>query len=339
MSSVEVKKILRKKLLELPHAKQSGKSVIEFCPFCLKDTDHGHLYITIDENSDMPILYHCFRCEMAGVLNGEVLRSLGIRDLKLSSNLLTYNKRSANYNRSKRLISNQIHMKIPESKETYMWKKEYIERRLGIQFSFEELEELKCVFSLGDLLNNNKVERVQCNKETALTLNKDYVGFLTCKNEFVIFRDCTNSHDKRYFKYPIFNDLDNTKKFYTIPNEIDIMAEDNIDIVLAEGVFDILGIYYHVFNKKKDNMIYAAICGCGYETVIKYFVQLGLVGSNICLHIFSDTDKNRRFYEKMFEKSKLKDWIGDVTLYYNSTPGEKDFGVHKDKITLVMKKI
>lgn len=339
MSSIEVKKMLRKKLLELPHAKPSGKSIIEFCPFCLKDTDHGHFYITIDENSDMPILYHCFRCEMAGILNGEVLRSLGIRDLKLSSSLLTYNKRSASYNKSKGVKSNEIHMKIPESKELYEWKKSYIENRLGIQLSFKEMEELKTVFSLGDLLNTNKVNRINCKKETALTLHKDYVGFLTCKNEFVIFRDCTNRNEKRYFKYPIFNDLDNTKKFYTIPNEIDIMTEDNINIVLAEGVFDILGIYHHVFNKKKKNMIYTAVCGCGYELVIKYFIQLGLVGDNICLHIFSDTDKSRYFYEKMFSKSKLKEWLGSVTLYYNSAPGEKDFGVSKDKITLVMKKI
>lgn len=340
MNDIELKRELRKKLLTLPHAKPAGKSIILFCPFCLRDTDHGHFYVTVDESSDFPILFHCFRCEMSGYLNGEVMRMLGANNLQLSSRLLNYNKHSNYTRKSSNGKKNEIALGIPLGKpERDEWKRKYICNRLGVDISYEELKELKAVFSLADLLKLNNIERLTVKPDVARCLDSDYLGFVSVKNEFSIFRDCTNKNKLRYNKYSIFQNIDNTTKFYTIPNEIDVLTTDEIHIILAEGVFDILGLFFNVFERRKKNMVYAAICGCGYTIVINYFIKLGFIGSNIHYHIFSDSDKKIQFYRKTIEDSHVKQWVKDIYIHYNVYNGEKDYGVRKDKIKLLNKKI
>ena len=109
------------------------------------------------------------------------------------------------------------------------------------------------------------------------------------------------------------------------------LTDENIHINIAEGSFDILGVYFHVKNMNRENNIYIAVNDSGYMSVLKYFLGLGLVGKNIIINIFSDKDKEPWFYKKLI--SELKSFVGKINLYYNEL--SKDFGVPKNQIKTI----
>ncbi len=334
-----MKILLREKLLEIPYTKLSSPTqIITRCIFCgdsQKNPHHGHLYIKLNLNNVEPILFHCFKCEIGGILTPSILRSFKINDLQLNSSLISYNKKSIRNNKHLGVYNNDLNLKVPTPKynKKTLLKKEYIEKRLGIKIPIEELVDLKMIFNLGDFLEYNEIEKITVSKQKALLIHNDYIGFLTAKNEFINFRDITESHD-RYIKYNIYNNLDNTRKFYTIPNNIDLLTPNKITINIAEGVFDILGIYYHLYEKECNNIIYVGVCGSGFISVIKYFIKMGIFG-NIDINIYSDRDHNPLFYKKL--KEELKDWVSTINLFYNEK--EKDYGFPKDRLEIIRRKI
>lgn len=309
------------------------------CPFCgdsMKDLNHSHFSVKLNLKSDEPILFHCLRCDIGGILTPSILREFNVNNLQLNSGLLIYNKKAVNSIRKKLgIINNNLDFIVPTPRITdnTIMKKEYIENRLGLSFSIDELVKLKVVFSLGEFLKINDIISLTCNKEKAQMLHDDYVGFLTSKNEFINFRDVTGKN-KRYNVYNIYKNLDNTRKFYTIPNEIDLLTTDTIEINIAEGVFDILGIFYHIKEGITKNNLYTAVCGAGYISVLKYWIQTG-VFDNVIINIYSDSDRYPSFYKNI--KHDLDDWIYDVKLYYNTLG--KDYGVKKHQIEIKRKKI
>jgi hypothetical protein len=228
---------------------------------------------------------------------------------------------------------NNIELKIPRYKippDDVIRKKKYIENRLGINISIEDLYDLKTVFNVKDMIRLNNIKSNAVMGKIDL-INSDYVGFMSCRNEFLVCRNTVANSNKRYEKYPIFYSLDNTRQFYSIPNTIDLLTPDTIEINLAEGVFDILGIYYHIKKADKVNKIYAAICGSGFKNVIRYFINLGIFGDNVVLNIYSDSDKSIDYYSSI--KKTLSVWFGKTNVFYNRL--SHDYGVSKDKIELM----
>ena len=62
------------------------------CPFC-GDSIHlksAHFYINLPDSSEVPVMYHCKKCNTSGVLNRNVLRELGVEviDQDLLSDLI-----------------------------------------------------------------------------------------------------------------------------------------------------------------------------------------------------------------------------------------------------------
>ena len=341
MNDYELKQAIEYKLLQLPHAHRINHNQLALrCMFCgdsKKDPRKTRFYVQTNLNNDKPILFNCFNCGENGILTPSVLRTFDINDLQLNSNLITYNKNiHKNFNKIFNITDNKFNYRVPIGRydTSDEIKKQYIEDRLGVSFTFEELQKLKVVFSLEQLLSTNNIETVTTSKKRANLLNDDYVGFLSVRNEFVIFRDITNKNQLRYDKYSVVPTIDNTRKFYTIPNKIDILTNEPIDINLAEGTFDILGVYYHVKNKKIKNQVYAAVCGSAYTSVIKYFISLGLIGDNINVNIFSDADKDYFWYSKMVKE--LSPFVNSINIYLNTK--SKDFGVHKENIDLIKMK-
>lgn len=340
MDKRELKLKLRNELLRVQSAKVTGPDQITMrCQICgdsIKDLSHGHFNIKINLNADEPVLFHCFRCDNGGVFTPSMLRSFKINDLSLNSGLISYNKQTMSLvNKSLGIVNNDFAFDIPIPKDDAKTalKKAYIEGRLGCKFTIEELIDLKVVFNLGEFLKLNGIEKLTVHKDKAIRLHNDYVGFLTAKNEFINFRDITGNN-KRYDKYNVFNSLDNTRKFYNLPNEIDLLSTNDLVINIAEGVFDILGLYYHVYEQEKRNMIYTAVCGAGYISVLKYFIQMGVFG-NVIINIYSDSDRLPWFYKTI--KEELGIWVSQINLYYNQLG--KDYGVEKDKIKIIKKRI
>lgn len=342
MATEEFKIDLWEALMDIrPKHKVNDSLVSIRCPFCgdsRKHEDSTHFYVKVNMKEDTPVLFMCHLCDTSGILTPSVLRSLEINDLSLNSGLLIYNKTAMkNMKHQIGVTNNEFNFEVPvadANDERNIFKKEYYEKRLGIKTTFEELAELKTIFKLGQFLHHNEIEKITVSKEKGQALHDDYMGFLTAKNEFINFRKVYESKFKRYEKYSIFQNLDNTRKFYTIPNQVDLLSTKKITINIAEGVFDIHGIYYHLYEKEKKNMIYAAVCGAGYISVIKYFIKMG-VFDNVDLNIYSDDDRHPSYYKPVVRE--LSPWVDNINLFYNEK--SKDYGVTKQEIKIVKKRI
>lgn len=302
------------------------------CPFCgdsVKDPSHHHFNIKINPDDNEPIVFRCLRCNVSGLLTADTLAMIGTVSSEYSSALKKYNRASS---KKSGIIINKkkVDLKFPEliMNDNMLKKHAYIEKRLGIKLDPNDLYKKKIVYDFLGLMKYNKIEKINCSMEKAISLQNDHVGFISAKNDFINFRDITGKN-KRYYIYKVLNNFDTTGKFYIMPNIIDPFSNDLKTINIAEGVFDILGLYYHIFEQYEDNMLYVAINGAGYLNVIKYIMNQGLV-CDVNVNIFSDSDRPPHYYNKMIEK--LTPFVNDIRIYYNML--EKDYGVPKKDIKL-----
>lgn len=349
MDSTELKTIIRDKLInELDVSHPVGPyMVVTRCPFCgdsKKDRKKGHFYVKLDtRNEDEPILYICHRCNESGILNPSVMRTLELNDLEVNGALISYNNKALkNSNKRLGITDNFYNFKVPmpnlENPLSYK-KRDYINNRLGLNLSFEELVNLKTVFSLGQFLRVNEIERYTLKQERMTLLHTNYVGFLSTRNEFINFRNLYKDKNLRYDKYSILGGIDQSRKFYTIPNKIDLLTTKTINLNLAEGTFDIFGVYHHIMDREKENMIYASVNGSSYLSVIKYFIGMGVIG-NVNINIFSDSGLDHNFYR--YNLKSIAPWVNDVNVFHNThydENGKADYGVPANKIKLVKRKL
>lgn len=337
-SHEEFKMELRDSLMQIrPRRVVNDTQIAIRCPICgdsRKDKRKTRFYIYLEDD---PVMYYCFNCNESGVLSTSILRSIEINDLDVLSALQSYNKRSTRNNTNYKFKSEKIDVVVPfpdTELESNIKKKEYIESRLGIPFTFEELVRLKTVFRLGDFLLENKINELTVKGDKALNIHENYVGFLTTNNETINARKVFKSNYERYEKYSLFKNRVNTLKFYNIPTVVDTLDTGRITIDIAEGVFDIWSIYYNIHNGGLDNHIYTAVCGSGYKTVIEYFIKEGIIG-DVDINIYADNDQYLNDYKDL--KKEYGIWFNSFNLYSNGIGN--DFGVPRDKIDLVKNKL
>ena len=118
---------------------------------------------------------------------------------------------------------------------------------------------------------------------------------------------------------------------------IDIM-QPVVNLVITEGIFDIIGVYTHFYKNTQyeKNTIFAAACGKSYNAVILNYIRLGFLNLNIS--IYSDGDVDVNFYRELKDSNPyLKG--SNITIFYNdlydpSTGYGKDYGVKKEDIKL-----
>lgn len=311
------------------------------CPFC-GDTDHnfntGHLYLRINPNDNLPIVYNCFRCPAQGVLKYEDLELLGLFDNKYKEKIFLLNR-----------TSDKVSRDYSESKDVYfeyelprrydLEKISYVENRLGIYFSEEDFQNMKIITSLREFLVINKIDTITCKKSMANYVEKNYVGFLSNNNSYILFRDITDKSKIRWYKYPITRESQGQKIFYSMKSQVDIYTNDDIVINMSEGVFDCLGVNYHIYNNQSSNILNIAVCGKFYNKVIKHLFSLGLVGDNVTINIYADNDGKEdtsiEYYSRILKKYSYL--VKELNVYHNLK--DKDYGVKKDKIILNKNKI
>ena len=307
------------------------------CPFCgdsVKNANSAHLSIRINPDDDHPLVFRCLRCNSTGIFNGTTLTMIGIYSNSNSVNIERYNRLSCKKH-GLTFIKKGLNIKFPELRvnDSVIQKHKYIENRLGTKLDIEELHNKKIVYDFLGLMKYNHIEKLYGDQEHLKALQIDHVGFLSARNDFINFRDMTGTH-QRYYIYKIRRDLDTTGKFYIIPNKIDPFNSDIKTINIAEGVFDILGIYYNLMNKYDYNTVYAAINGSGYLNVIKYILEQGLI-CDVNINIFSDADRAPDYYKNMI--SSLSPFVNDIRLFYNDIG--KDYGVPSNEVRLKEVKI
>lgn len=312
------------------------------CPFC-GDSDKewtGHLYIRINPEDDFNPVFHCFKCEESGYINADNLSTFDIDDINLKSNLSILNKtskRADNKNIIAESRNRYFDYKLPDVQRGK--KTEYIENRLGIKFNDEDFKRMKMVTSLREFLIKNEVKKLTCPQEMAFKLEDHYVGFLSFGNSHILFRDITNREKIKWIKYPITEASKENRLFYSMAASIDVLSTESLTINLAEGVLDTLSACYNL-GFDDSNTMHISVSGKYYDRLLLHLIDLGLVGSNITVNIFSDNDymyneKNNNpttigYYRKLLKN--YKHLYGQVNVYFNLAG--KDIGVPKDKISL-----
>lgn len=336
-------------LLQLPYARYAGgeREIAFRCPYCgdsRKHADSTHFYVKVDGlHDDIPPLFNCKLCNISGILDSESLREIGVFDLKFITSTSRFVKYALSKSKNRRYVSDKkqqfIIPPIKELDEFSARKLNYLNERLGIDLSINDLNRFKILLNLYDGLDFNKVKKLTSSKKVTDILDEDFVGFISMNNEFANLRNMKykeNELDKRYYNYNIFGIFDNTKKMYTIPTKTDVMSVEPIELNISEGAFDILGVYFNVNNQYNENSIYCAACGSGYLNTIRYFIKKGVINVNV--NIYSDSDKDIDFYKGI--KRSLDQLIDNkITVYYNTNKNQKDFGVRSDQITLSRTKI
>lgn len=335
-------------LLYMPrgHMIPSGKEFSCACPFCgdsKSDRYATSFYINMDQSSDTFLNYHCFRasCGAKGIVDDEFFDLIGFRNRDCINQISLYFK-SKNIkiggkykSKNSKTIANVINSNNKVSDK----KLHYINSRLGLNLTFEDIYDLKINLSLIELLNVNGIDIPDSKYQYYDSLSNYGISFISAYNDYVIIRDISKSNKlrKRYTNINIFNNYDNVTKAYCIPTSIDLLDPSPTVINIAEGAFDIISVYYNFPRKKYKNQIYLAACGSNIINVIySYIIQYGLI--NCKINIFSDTDVK---IEKYGQLEKLKPYLKsfDISIYYNNYPGEKDFGVPKSNIRAIKAKL
>lgn len=329
---------LARQLLSIPLAHwSSGDKEITFrCPFCgdsKKDKTKTRFNVFMAFTEDKPPVYQCFNnnCGAKGVLTVELLKDLQINNFSLM------NMHNIHMSSMKKSVRKRVFMEgmkvdltipMPIMNEITAHKIAYFNERMGLELTGKDLLKYKIVINLYDFLQRNRIEVRTRKKYITDALDKGYFGFLSADNNYLIMRNTTNKIDnilKRYINYNVLGNEDNARKFYIMPNSVDIMRD--IDIYITEGIMDIIGVYNHIMNRDDKDKIYVAACGASMESIIRHLLRLGFIHVN--LHIFSDDDVKADEYRKLKKKLKGK-FSGDMTVYYNKI--KKDFGVRKEEI-------
>lgn len=315
------------------HVVSGGREINCRCMYC--DDQHTHMYIKIPQNPNEPSLYNCFRCPARGVVTPNTLNEWNCYNDEMAVSLINHNKNIKYVPTSGERDVRNINWSYISNIDSIMPKLLYINQRVGINFSMNDLIQQKVVFNLKDLLVSNNITEYTRSPEDIEILNQYFVGFLSLDNSFINFRRIVpegvvpQKLDKRYINYNIFSKYDNTERFFTEPTMIDCNSPERIKLHVAEGPIDCLSIYNNLRDREKG--IYTAIAGNNYQGIVRHFVlSLGL--HNLEVHIYPDNDKSGDD-RKMRSIVELCDPLGiPVFIHRNTKEGEKDFGVPIERI-------
>lgn len=327
-------------LQSIPGAKPAGdgSEINCRCMDCSDSTNprSAHMYISIPNNQKEPSKYYCHKCGSHGYVDHMKLLSWGLFDKEIGNELYRYNRsimhirrNNKYFNQSTYLISNRNVTQDEKTEE----KRRYISNRLGIDFSFSDLRELKICLNLLDLLNENKhqIERWTRDRNIINDLDREFIGFLSIDNAYLSMRrTCREgmvykSIDERYINYKIFDKFSTEQRFYTIPTVIDLNKAKRVNLHVAEGPFDILSIYLNL--RQREEGIYTSITGNNPLSVMLYFLT-NISLPYVKIHYYVDNDKFGRMGRVRWIMSQLPyDMQRPIYIHRNMYENEKDFGV------------
>lgn len=317
----------------------SGEREINCRCFYCPDSDdyrHGHFYINVDLSNSEPSYYYCQKCHSKGIVTSQKLLEWGVYDNDLAISITKYNKEvlklPQNMKYKDKVIYDINNYRITEDNLS-LFKLDYINKRLGTHLTFKDCLENKIIINLRDILNNNHIQYTR-HQNIIDQLDANFIGFLSYDNAFINMRNLEISEvyhtiNKRYVNYNVFDKYDNTTKFYIIPNQINPIIPQPIRIHIAEGPFDILSILYNLNDGNKGNDIYGAATGSSYKGMLRFLLtNLKLI--NIEVHFYPDNDVSDNKIISI--KNELYLYNTRFFIHRNTYPGEKDFGVRKEKI-------
>jgi hypothetical protein len=288
----------------LGEIKISRKNIICRCPYCEigSDKKHFHLYVSLET----PI-FHCFKseCNQKGTVEKLIYKLSGKKDD-------TFYDKSLQKSKVETIKIDNKSLKIPElNLESFNDKLQYINKR-SFDTDICKLQGLIFDINLFLLENNLMTDDIKKYKDF---LQENFIGFLTRNQSTLILRNIDEKSKLRYHKIEIkqipFAD------YYAIYED-----QFKSDIILAEGIFDILvEKKIDSINKKESSKLYAACLSSNYESLIKSLAYNDLQFRQH-IHILSDRGISIEYYKKV--KNNLKHLIDSLVVYYNNDG--KDFG-------------
>lgn len=301
------------------------------------------LYINCDPTKpDDPVWFKCFNCNACSVLTQAMLDDIvgeARSDSDASQSLRKINYHAI-HNRDGSTTVNRfkndkvIPVEFPPIRNVDYQLNKYrylCKKRLGVAISPDDFEFLKIVWSLKDFLEVNHIELNRSCKIPPNILERDYIGFVSVKNEYILFRDITDSSKIRWYKYNIFGMQGNLSSYYAVKNGIDRLSMGEIRIIAAEGTMDTLGILYHFYNGVRGNNIFLSVANGAFREPIMNYVMKGLVGSNIYVDMYLDNDTKYDF-SRLKKELSLYVKSSNIRAFHNIK--QKDFGYPKDQIEI-----
>ena len=314
-----------------------GKEVVKRCHFCgdSRDPTSRHLYIGL--TAEGIIKFNCFKCNSGGTVDGKFLRDMGCYDTNLILLCNELNQKSSNSNTSRsgrfrrEVMQNTPHFFARDDEFTER-KLSYISKRMGIEFTVQMCAQFKIILNLKDFLMANNITQYTRSPNLIDELDKFFIGFLSMDNCYITMRrlvpegKVSKYIDTRYLNYNIYGMTDNSMRYYTIPTLVNPTMP--LDIHIAEGGFDILSIYTNLPHVS-ENGIYASIGGKSYAALVRFFIiNYGFTGFN--LHLYPDADIGLNKMQAI--RDEVRPFNVTVYIHSNTSPGEKDYGVSKDRI-------
>jgi recombinational DNA repair protein RecR len=307
------------------------------CGDSKRDANKKRLYIVCDPNDPSdPVKYICFNCGEFGLLTPDMFSMItgsdndeDIRLLKRINKMAFNSSGGVRVNKYKN--NKEINVIIPPPRKTQntIRKIRYMNERIGVQVPLEDYERLKLVFSIREFLQINNIPLLKKYQPFIETYERDYIGWLSVKNEYIILRDITGKNKFRYVKFNIFGMESNAHSFFTIKNGINTISQNPIRFVVTEGPFDILSVVYNIYGGIAEDCIFMSTNHGAFYNPLLYYINKGLVGSNIYIDIYRDSDSIMD-YELL--RNQLKLYTKNFSVYRNSIG--KDFGVPKEKFII-----
>lgn len=330
-------------LLRIPHSKvgSGGREIIMPCRYC--DDKGSHMYVSLPVDGNI-MLHNCYRasCGASGVVTHNSILEWGLYDLSDDlEHISRYNKIIRNNSKNIKHHKNntfKLNNNYITDDALSQAKLGYINKRLGINLTYDDILNLKIVLNLKDLLDSNKISKNTRSDFIINELNESFLGFISKDNSFVNMKNLRlgkvhKNVDMRYVNYNIFDNLENVQRYYVIPTNIDLLDPRPVKLNIAEGPFDILSIYYNI-RKQEAHSIYAAILGGSYYNTIKYFIYY-LKIPNLEIHIYLDGDfyNSKKYNNLIYQLQDIKRvYSFNVYMHINTCEGEKDFGVGLNKV-------
>lgn len=324
-----------------PEAKvaSGGKEVVIRCIFCGDSSNqrHAHFYISVPQKQDELSLYHCKRCPNHGIVDDELLRKIGCSDTNLLVDIMKHNSEVLSlpkYKSLKQINIYPLRYDLIRKESTNQIKLNYINNRIGSNFSYADITSLKIFLNLYDIININNLELTR-HQSICNDLDKYFIGFISYDNSYCGLRKITDrelyqSINKRYINYNLINKLDDRKNFYIIPTEVDVLNIEPINIHIAEGQFDILSIFYNLNHCNRKQNIYIACGGKSYIQALSFILQeTGIINYNVHYYPDKDVSDNEFYYSVL---NKIFTLPCKTYIHRNMFNGEKDFGVPLNRI-------
>lgn len=326
-----------------------GSEVVVRCFKCgdSKDPKHAHLYISVPQNAEDIPLYNCKKCNSSGIVDDVFLRKLGCTDSRVLVDVLKHIndlKKSPKYARMRELDIYPLKNSYISNQAWNPSKLDYINKRIGSNFNYNHLINLKIFLNLYDILNQNRLNGTR-HDSILQALNEHFIGFISYDNSFCIMRKIDNvelykSVNKRYINYNIINKHDSNKDFYVIPTRINIEDMSPVKIHIAEGAFDILSIFYNLNSCNINQNIYISASGKSYTQALEFILSETRI-VNYEIHIYPDNDVNDYTLNSLFIRT-VNLLPCNIFIHRNIYNGEKDYGVPlcriKDSVRVIYEK-